>query len=228
MTELEMSYHGDEANALAEQLDAAQSELRTLCETQGLLPTYQELYEYFFGEEAFPNYSLKDWIHDAKFRHKYLNETWVNYRISLVMALIVSGRAELHRGNLTSAKEMQENAETLRYDLQAPLPSVYLDYRIEKQSPVRRGGYVKDVNRKCKTILNGLKTNHDLDGKDFKSFAEAVEYGVGMMLVDEKIEDVEKIVELKQFSHDVFRNWLRSNPNDATRFERYTGIAWNE
>lgn len=213
---------------LAESLARAESELRAQCETEGLLSTYEEVYEHFLGEEAYVGYSLRDWIRDAKFQYKDLQATWEHYRISLVMAHIVSAKVEIDCGRFASAEGMLQDAGILRHDLKGNLPFTHVDPGIADQRPSQRGGLVKDLNRKFKAILNCLEDNHKMDGKDFKSFDEAVEYGIEMWIAEEQSHGAEKLKQLRGSLPKLFKDWLRLNADAAARFKVFTGIAWND
>ncbi|WP_394486565.1 hypothetical protein [Roseateles sp. BYS96W] len=204
------------------------TEFRSQCEEEGLLSTYEEVHEYHLGEDAYPSYSLSDWLRDAEFRYGVLQGTWEHYRVSLVMAHVASAKAEMDRGKSASANKLLQHAYMLRHDLRGDLPSIYVDPNIEDKRPSQRGGHVKDVNRRCKAILNCLEDNHKLDGKDFKSFDEAVEYAIDMLIAEGQGEDVEKLRRMKRSYPGLFKDWLRLNADDAARFKVCTGIAWSD
>lgn len=217
-----------ENSVVVEQLNSVLGELRSACQIDGLLSTFEQVHEHHLGEEAYPNHSLSDWIRDAEFRHEVLQATWEYYRISLVMAHVVSAKAEIDRGKFASAKDMLQRADTLRHDLKGDLPSIYIDPSIADKRPSQRGGLVKDMNLKCKLILSCLETNHKLDGKDFKSFDEAVEYGIEMWIAEGKSGGADGLKQLKDSLPGQFKDWLRLNADEAERFKDFTGIAWND
>ncbi len=216
------------AATVADSLVKLLNEFRAQCEAGGLLSTYEEVYEYHLGEDAFFDWTLDDWLRDAEFRFEALRGEWEYYRVSLVMAYIVSSKVDLGRGKFASAKAMLQSAEMLRHDLKGDLPSIYVDPSIGDQRPAQRGGLVKDLNRRCRSIMNCLEVNHKLDGKDFKTFEEAVEYGVEMWIAEGQSYGVDKFKPLHDSLPGLFKDWLRLNADEAARFRVFTGIAWNE
>lgn len=217
-----------EAEAVADSLAKLLIEFRAQCENEGLLSTYEQVHEYHLGEDAFPDHSLNNWIRDAEFQYEVRQATWEHYRISLVMAHFVSAKAEIGRGRFASAKKLLQRADMLRHDLRGDLPSIYVDPSIGDQRPSRRGGLVKDLNRKCQSILNCLEANHKLNGKDFKSFDDAVEYGIEMWIAEGQSDSADKLKQLKGSLPGLFKDWLRLNADEAARFKVCTGIAWND
>lgn len=217
-----------EAAAVADSLAKLLSDFRTQCEVEGLLPTYRKVYRHFLGHDAYVGYSLDDWLRDAEFRYEALHGEREYYRISIVMAHVASAKADMDRGKYAAAKKLLQVAEMLRHDLKGDLPSMYVDPSIGDRRPSQRGGLVKDVNRKCRAILSCLEDNHKLDGKDFKSLAEAVEYGIEMWIAEEQFDSIDSLKQLKDSLHWVFKDWLRVNTDEAERFKVCTGFAWNE
>lgn len=227
MTESHQMHAIENLAVVTSQLDKAHDKLRACCEAEGLLPIYDEVLEYFCGKNAYPNYSLNDWLADINFQYSVLQGSYAHYRISLVMAHLVSARTKANSEKLGLAMKMLRNAEAFLYGLREPLPSVYLDSRIEGRSRSQKGGHCKNLIGICRSLLECLKDNHRLDAVDFKSSDEAINHAIEMLISNEQYGD-EKSMEIRRFYPQIFRNWLRINPEESVVFKEYTGFEWCE
>lgn len=210
------------------QIEAAQEKLRAFCEAEGLLLTYKDVHEYFLGKDAYSGYSLKDWLRDAKFRYEVLDGTLGYYRLSIVMAHIVRTKYKLQQGNASAVEKRLCKIESLMQELPSFLPEIYLDILAKEPNSARLGGNAKKLYRRCRSILKCLKTNHDLDGIDFKSFNESVAYAIEMVIHDEGVKNVKILKEWRKFYPYVFRRWLSVNPKSMALFEKYTGCQLDD
>lgn len=227
MTDFEMSYGAVEASALTEQLEKSHRELRTLCELEGLFPTYEEAHAYFFGEESFQNFSINDWLRDAENRFEVLNGTLAFYLISQTMAYIRCCKDALKQGKIKLAYRMVKKLDPTIEELRDSLPQIYLDILVKEENHARRGGYLKDISRKCRSMLGCLADNHRLDGVDFKSFDEAVAYAIEMTIDIENIVNKNTVADFRRFYPYVFKQWL-AHEDAHSRFKEYTGISFDE
>lgn len=219
----------EEAATLAQQLDQAQSDLRALCESEGLLSIYEELYEHFLGEDSETTFRLNDWLRETEFRHQYFKGySLAHYQISLVMAHIVGAHDTLRNGLNSRAQKSLKEANCLTKELFSLLPEIYLDALVEEPSAPRRGGNVNNLVKKCSAILDCLRVVHDRDVVDFKSSSEAISYAIDMMINNNEIKDSKEREKLKRFFPFIFRRWLSGGHEEAELFKVYTGFSVGE
>jgi hypothetical protein len=222
------------ADALAAEINKTKLDLRDLCEIEGLLPIYEERLEYFFGEEAYVGYSLKDWLQDVAVKNDLPGTTLAFRHISLVFAYIVDAHDKLSKSKLLSVQKRLQKAKSLMRKFRECLPDIYWDMRFRESNKAKVGGYTKDYYRKCNALLGQLEVNHhhEVDGRfagvDFKSFGEAVSFAIEALIAEEDYRDPQLVKELRQYYPLAFKGFLSEEQGAADRFKGYVGFAWNE